>query len=82
MLKNKNSVCRPKRAIKRTIGGYSRQTTVHGINYISNSSGFPLDRLLWLFVCIIFAALAIALSLKAYIEWQEDPVLTSVKTTG
>ena len=82
MGRKKKSVFCLKDGIKKTVKEYAGQATVHGISYISDSSAFLLDRFLWLLVCIIFGLLAIALSTKAYIEWQEDPVLTSVKTTG
>lgn len=82
MSKKKKSDFRPKAGIKKTIKEYGAQATIQGINYVSDSSALPLDRFLWLLVCIIFGTLAITLSTKAYIEWQDDPVLTTVKTTG
>ena len=77
-----NFVFTRKRAIPKTIKGYCDRATVHGLSYVSDSTSFPLDRCLWLLVCIIFASLAIALSTQAYTDWQNDPVLTTVKTTG
>ena len=76
------SVLRPKKAIQTTINDYAGQATFHGISYIFDLSKPPLDRFLWLFTCCLFFALAFYLSGKAYIQWQDDPVLTSVKTTG
>ena len=73
---------RPGIAVKDTVKGYCDNATVAGLSYVSDSTSYILDRCLWFIVCFIFAALAIYLSVTAYIDWQDDPVLTTVKTTG
>ena len=72
----------PKKAITQTAKEYGSQATVHGINYVSDSSSPLLDRSLWLAVVVIFSMAGIILSLQSYNDWQDDPVITTVATTG
>ena len=72
----------PKKAITQTAKEYGSQATVHGINYVSDSSSPLLDRCLWLVVVVIFSMSGIILSLQSYYDWQDDPVITTVATTG
>ena len=72
----------PKKAITQTAKEYGSQATVHGINYVSDSSSPHLDRCLWLVVVVIFSMSGIILSLQSYYDWQDDPVITTVSTTG
>ena len=49
--------------------------------HLCKSSLF-LENFLWLLVFGTFASLAILFSLEAFNHWQDNPVLTSDKTTG
>ena len=73
---------RPGVAVQDTVKGYCDNSTVAGLSYVSDTTSRVLDRCLWFIVCVIFAVLAIYWSTTAYIDWQDDPVLTTVKTTG
>ena len=73
---------RPKLSIVSLVREYSDRTTVHGISYICDTTIAHLDRCLWLFVCGFFTFLAVFVSVKAYIDWQDDPVITTLLTTG
>ena len=72
----------PTSVVRKTVKEYCTQATVHGLKYVSDTNSPPLDRCLWAFVCLISMCLAIALSAKAYIDWQDDPILTTIATTG
>ena len=72
----------PLKAGKKTILDFASNTTIHGISYIFNTTLLILERLLWLVVFGTFAFLAMYWSTEAYNQWNESPVLTSVKTTG
>ena len=74
--------CKPKFAAMHFLSEYSNRTTVHGLNYIYDSTSSLLDRCLWLAICVSFAFLAAFMSVKAYIDWHEDPVTTTLLTTG
>ena len=72
----------PTSVVRKTVKEYCTQATVHGLKYVSDTNSPPLDRCLWAFVCLISMCLAIALSAKSYIDWQDDPILTTIATTG
>ena len=80
MPRNENLKFRPGIAVQNTVKGYCGNSTVAGLSYVSNSTSHVVDRCLWFVVCIIFSVLAIYLSATAYVDWQDDPVLTTVKT--
>ena len=66
----------------RIIREYAENTTIHGINYIFES-GIPIiDRLLWIVAMVIMLCLASYMSTDAYIDWEDNPVVTTVKSTG
>lgn len=70
-------------AIEQTTQQYAENTTIHGIGYIFGSSGISvLERLLWILIVCLGIFGAIFLSVTAYQNWQETPVLTTVATTG
>ena len=41
-----------------------------------------LSNLLWAFVCLLSMGLAIYLSVESYNQWQERPVITTLKNTA
>ena len=65
-----------------TAQAYSQATTIHGLQYVFEDDLSPLEYCFWILVVFIGLSLATLLSVFAYIEWKENPVLTSVKTTG
>ena len=66
----------------RIIREYAENTTIHGINYIFES-GIPIiERLLWIVAMIIMLIFASFLSISAYMEWEDHPVVTTVMSTG
>ena len=80
--KTKNPSNTPINVIFKTIVDYANHTTIHGVAYIFDKSSLILENILWLLVFGTFASLAISFSMEAYNQWQDNPVLTSVKTTG
>ena len=75
----------PKKAKKpyfRTLKEYSSSSTTHGISYVFEDDRLIIERILWIVVVIIAIYIASSLSITAYVNWQENPVLTSVGTTG
>ena len=82
MRRKKRNRMKIKESVVKTATDYAATTTVHGLSYAFDASKVVFDRLLWLLVCIVLFALAIYFSVTAYVQWQDNPVLTSVKTTG
>ena len=70
------------RAGKQTVLEYAANSTIAGISYIFDGTLLILERLLWLLAFGVLVILSVKWSLDAYNQWQESPVLTSVKTTG
>ena len=69
-------------AIKSTIQEFARTTTIHGIAYVFDNALKTFDRILWILAVCLGTGFAIILSLEAWIDWKDSPVLTSVSSTG
>ena len=67
---------------KNTITQYSKNTTIHGIAYIFDENASLIEKFLWLIIFALATFFAISFSFEAYQQWQDDPVLTTLKTTG
>ena len=66
----------------RTLKEYSASSTTHGIAYVFEDNRLFIERVLWIIIVIIAICIAAFLSIGAYNNWQDNPVLTSVGTTG
>ena len=71
-----------KRPYFRTLKEYASSSTTHGIAYVFEDGRLLLERLLWLVIVSAAIAIAVSLSIGAYTNWQDNPVITSVGTTG
>ena len=76
------SVSKKSGPIGKTAKEYSQSTTIHGFAYIGEDGLFILERLLWIFIVCLGIFLSIYMSVSAYLEWKDNPVLTTVATTG
>ena len=61
---------------------YGAATTIHGIQYIFEPERFSCERLLWVVLVGIGMGVAILFSAQIYTDWKNDPVLTTIGTTG
>ena len=68
--------------LSRTVKEYADSTTIHGINYIFESGISVIERLVWIVSVITGIILALYLSVYAYIDWVDNPVITTVTSTG
>ena len=71
-----------KKSSCKTISDFASNTTLHGIQYIFDGAVLFIEKIAWLVICIGFAFLAIYWSIESFHNWKQNPVLTSVKTTG
>ena len=71
-----------KKASSKTISDFASNTTIHGIQYIFDGAVLLFEKIAWLMICIGFAFLAIYWSVESFNYWKQNPVLTSVETTG
>ena len=81
-MKRKSSKIPLRISIQKTLTDFAENTTIHGIVYIFNALIPFIERCLWAIVFGFFAILAIYWSADIAVQWQADPVLTSVKSTG
>ena len=73
---------KPSRPYSKTLIEYSLASTTHGIFYIFERGRLVLERFFWLIVVVIGIMLAAVWSFWAYEKWQDDPMLTTISTTG
>ena len=66
----------------KTLHEYASGSTAHGISYIFEEDRCFLERILWAIVVCVVLLFAITISINAYHNWKDNPILTSVKTTG
>ncbi len=61
---------------------YCRKSSAYGLKYLVEPRFGPLERLFW--AAVVLAGMAIAaVSIRAsYLEWDADPVQTTVDTTA
>ena len=74
--------CESMRQFKKTLKAYGGLSTVHGVPYILDEGQHPLEKMLWIFLVGIGCWVVAYLSLKIYDDWQANPVITTVSTTG
>ena len=66
----------------KTLKEYASASTTHGIAYVFEDGRLMIERILWIIVVIIAIFIGLSLSISAYVNWQNNPVLTSVGTTA
>ena len=71
-----------KKPFTKTVLEYSSASTIHGISYIFETGRLIFERIFWGLVVVIAIILALTWSITAYKNWQNDPVLTTIATTG
>ena len=82
MSSNEDDLKKKKKPCFKTLKEYSASSTTHGISYVFEDDRLLIERFLWVVVIIIAIYIAASFSIQAYVNWQENPVLTSVGTTG
>ena len=68
-----------KTAVTQTAEDYASRSSIHGIGYVFDRDLNFVDRLLWLFLVIAFAAVAAALTWNFWTQWRDEQV---IKTKG
>ena len=82
MSPNEDEPQKPKNPYSKTLHEYASASTAHGIAYVFEDGRLFFERVLWVIVVIAALTFAIIMSKTAYYNWKDNPVLTSVKTTG
>ena len=63
-----------KTAMTQTAEDYASRSSIHGIGYVFDRDLNFVDRLLWLFLVIAFAAVAAALTWNFWTQWRDEQV--------
>ena len=61
---------------------FSSRSSVHGLSYIFDRNISLFDRLLWVIICLIAAFFAIFLTYNSYTEWEDNQVITTLKSSA
>ena len=61
---------------------YVQTSTVAGLHYAFKPNQTLAGRFIWLTVIIILAFLGFWLSLENYYQWKNEPVVTTISSTG
>ena len=72
----------PTSALAKTAKEFAEHTSVHGVGYVADKKVPLFSNLLWASVCLLSMGLAIYLSVESYNQWQEKPVITTLKNTA
>ena len=72
----------PLSALAKTAKEFAEHTSVHGVGYVADKKVPIFSNLLWASVCLLSMSLAIYLSVETYNQWQERPVITTLRNTA
>ena len=68
--------------MSKTLKEYGGATTIHGIPYILEDGRRAFERFLWILLVIASAWFAFYNTYNSYWDWQNNPVTTTIGTTG
>ena len=72
----------PKSKLSKNIEDFASRSTIHGVSYVVDQTVPIIDRFLWMAVCLSSATLAVILIHSSYSDWQDNQVITSLKTVA
>jgi len=61
---------------------YGQSSTIAGLQYAFKPKQSFFGRLFWIFTVCILTLLGAWLSVENYLQWKDNPVLTTISTTG
>ena len=73
---------KPCKAAATTVNDFANATSIHGISYIFDNTLLILERILWFVFVAFFSGLCAYWIVQAYMDWQRNPMITSVSSTG
>ena len=65
-----------------TLENFASRSTIHGVSYVFDHTISLVDRLLWMIICLTSVFLATYLTHSSYTEWQDNQVVTTLKTAA
>ena len=67
--------------LKENAISYAQHSTIHGVPYIFDRNTPVLDRIFWALAVLGLLTTALIWASSAYQEWNENPVITTLKDT-
>ena len=68
--------------MQKLISSYTEKSTIAGLHYAFEPKQSLIGRTLWIVSIGILTCLGVYLSVQNYVQWMEEPVLTTITTTG
>ncbi len=68
--------------IYKAIQDYSEYSTIQGVVHIFSTNQKTVGKIFWILTVVSLLILGTYWSISAYYSWQDDPVLTTVKTSA
>ena len=68
--------------ILRILQQYSTKSTIAGLHYAFEPKQSKIVNILWLLAIIVLTVLGAYFSIQSYIDWDNEPVVTTVTSTG
>ena len=75
-------VAKRKSFLAKSLEDYASNATVHGISYVFDKTTSVVERFIWFIIVFAFGCIAILLVYKSYTDWQENQVITTLKTVA
>ena len=77
-----NCRLRQKEKILGILDDFSQSSTIAGLHYAVKFKESFFASLIWMSILIVFTCLFVYTSNQSYRQWRDEPVLTTVATTG
>jgi hypothetical protein len=68
--------------IQKVVQHYGRSSTIAGLHYAFDSDQSIVGRTIWLLSVSVLASLGFYFSVQNYQQWQNEPVVTTLTSTG
>ena len=64
------------------LNDFTRQSTIAGLHHVAKNEESTLRKIIWLLSIVLLAFLGVFVSVQNYLDWKNEPVLTTVASTG
>ena len=71
-----------KKEIWKILKDYTETSTVAGLQYAFDARQSKLSNIVWIILVLVLTFFGIYTSVQTYTDWKDEPVTTSVSSTG
>jgi hypothetical protein len=68
--------------MKAALNEYVQSCTIDGLHFAFDKSQTIFGQILWLILVVVLTYAGIYVSVQNYIDWKNDPVVTTISSTG